>query len=434
MANAAAERQLFRKEPHARCASTDVGGPGRVSAYGSPLAQGPAPAGRIGGTAAVVAATNCEAVAQQARALRNVRVTAVETIAAGSFAAPGVGRQNGPGPAAGRQIGPGPAAAAPGGAGPGRNRARGRRVGLGNNGGRPNARYDELPAFCRIAVTLMPTPTSDIRAEVWLPITGWNGNFIGTSPNGMGGTIPYASMANALRDGYAVMGEDTGHRANEAKWMDDQERRIDFGHRAIHEATVLAKALDDGVLRRSADVLIHARVRRRLDGGARGVQNYPADYDGVVVGGFAANWTRQTFSQMWPFAATHRDAGELHPAREIPGHPSRGDECVRCCSTAYATACSKIHRCSWHPAAMACTGADSLDCLTAPQVEAVRKVYRGQSILGRAEASTPRSIAAASWSGSCCWSAAAWRRRSDDAVLPQVSCSRIRTGITGRGR
>src|SRR4029079_3137145 len=113
----------------------------------------------------------------------------------------------------------------------------------GRNGGRPNARYEELPAFCRISATLTPTPTSDIRAELWLPATGWNGNFIGTSPNGLGGNIAYGSMANALRDGFAVMGEDTGHRAAETNWMDDQDRRVDFGNRAIHETTIFGKAL-----------------------------------------------------------------------------------------------------------------------------------------------------------------------------------------------
>ena len=34
-----------------------------------------------------------------------------------------------------------------------------------------------LPAFCRVAATLKPTADSDIKIEVWMPASGWNGKF-----------------------------------------------------------------------------------------------------------------------------------------------------------------------------------------------------------------------------------------------------------------
>ena len=39
--------------------------------------------------------------------------------------------------------------------------------------------YSRLPSFCRVAVTLKPTSDSDIKIEVWLPVSGWNGKFQG---------------------------------------------------------------------------------------------------------------------------------------------------------------------------------------------------------------------------------------------------------------
>ena len=36
----------------------------------------------------------------------------------------------------------------------------------------PGAAFASLPAFCRVAVTLTPTSDSDIKVEVWLPVTG----------------------------------------------------------------------------------------------------------------------------------------------------------------------------------------------------------------------------------------------------------------------
>jgi feruloyl esterase len=34
---------------------------------------------------------------------------------------------------------------------------------------------DNLPSFCRVTASLKPTTDSDVRIEVWLPTTTWNG-------------------------------------------------------------------------------------------------------------------------------------------------------------------------------------------------------------------------------------------------------------------
>src|SRR3954447_3320293 len=39
----------------------------------------------------------------------------------------------------------------------------------------PTPRFDDLPAFCRVAATLTPSSDSDIKIEVWMPTSGWNG-------------------------------------------------------------------------------------------------------------------------------------------------------------------------------------------------------------------------------------------------------------------
>jgi feruloyl esterase len=38
---------------------------------------------------------------------------------------------------------------------------------------------DKLPAFCRAAGVIKPTPDSHIRFEVWMPAFNWNGKFLG---------------------------------------------------------------------------------------------------------------------------------------------------------------------------------------------------------------------------------------------------------------
>src|SRR4029434_4158512 len=44
-------------------------------------------------------------------------------------------------------------------------------------GGRGANAYANLPAFCRVTATLTPSSDSDIKVELWLPQTAWNGKF-----------------------------------------------------------------------------------------------------------------------------------------------------------------------------------------------------------------------------------------------------------------
>ena len=45
------------------------------------------------------------------------------------------------------------------------------------------------PAFCRVAATLKPTSDSEIKIEVWLPATGWNGKYQAVGNGGWSGSI-----------------------------------------------------------------------------------------------------------------------------------------------------------------------------------------------------------------------------------------------------
>src|SRR5262252_9251411 len=86
----------------------------------------------------------------------------------------------------------------------------------GARGGGRGAAAQELPAFCRVAATLKPSSDSDIKIEVWLPVANWNGKFQAVGNGGWNGTIQYAAMSGALRQGYATSSTDTGHEGTTA--------------------------------------------------------------------------------------------------------------------------------------------------------------------------------------------------------------------------
>jgi feruloyl esterase len=77
------------------------------------------------------------------------------------------------------------------------------------------ALFKTLPAFCRVIARLTPTPDSDIRIEVWLPLSGWNRKVQAAGNGGLGGTIPYPALAAAVRAGYAAAGRrEEGRRSS----------------------------------------------------------------------------------------------------------------------------------------------------------------------------------------------------------------------------
>src|SRR5690349_20844741 len=66
--------------------------------------------------------------------------------------------------------------------------------GRGGRGGDAANPYKELPAFCRVAATIKPTSDSDIKMEIWLPSSGWNGKLEANGNGGWTGSIAPATL------------------------------------------------------------------------------------------------------------------------------------------------------------------------------------------------------------------------------------------------
>ena len=153
-------------------------------------------------------------------------------------------------------------------------------------------RSRNVPAFCRIAGIIKPTSDSDIRFEVWMPASNWNGKFQGIGNGGFAGTIGYAALADAVAHGYATASTDTGHEATgqtpNAEWaLKHPEKIADFGYRAIHETAVTAKHV---IAAFYGDAPQHSYFNSCSNGGRQALmeaERYPSDYDGIVGGGSA---------------------------------------------------------------------------------------------------------------------------------------------------
>ena len=242
-------------------------------------------------------------------------------------------------------------------------------------GGRP---IPNLPAFCRVATTRTPTSDSDIRLEVWLPLK-WNGNFLGLGNGGFAGLISYGPLADSIRQGFAAASTDTGHVATpEATWaLNHPEKIADFGHRSIHLMTVHAKAL---ATTHYGKAPLKSYFSSCSNGGRQALmeaQRYPADYDGIIAGAPANAWTSLLSTAAKNMQATGREPAAYIPAAKLPA-----------IQAAALAACDQLDgvkdgvlenptQCRFNPASLLCTGPETNQCLTAPQVDSLRTLYAG---------------------------------------------------------
>ena len=153
--------------------------------------------------------------------------------------------------------------------------------------------------------------------EMWMPITGWNGHFRGTSPNGLGGVINYNSMGVGLTDGFAIAGTDTGHQGGDTAWMQVPDKVTDFAGRAMHETTTVGKSLATAYYSSPPKYSYMIECGGGSAAALHEVQKYPADYNGVVVGGHAAHLTRQIFGQLWLWLAAHPSGAAILPSPKL---------------------------------------------------------------------------------------------------------------------
>jgi feruloyl esterase len=243
----------------------------------------------------------------------------------------------------------------------------------------PNApRFDNLPAFCRVAATLTPSPDSAIKIEVWMPATGWNGKFQGVGNGGWSGAISYGPLAAALRRGYAAASTDTGHSGGSGSFaLGHPEKLIDFGYRAVHEMTVQAKAIVAAFYGNGPRLSYWTGCSSGGKQGLKEAQRFPADYDGIVAGAPANFWTHLSAGDLWTGIATLKDPASYIPKEKYPLiHKAALDACDALDGVKDGLIEDPM-RCRFDPKTLLCTGDDGPACLTAAQVEAAKKIYAG---------------------------------------------------------
>ncbi len=250
---------------------------------------------------------------------------------------------------------------------------------LSGSNGPGNSPPVVVPARCVVKGVTKPTSDSEIKFEVWLPAAGWNGKYQQLGSGGWAGTIPAAAMVEPLRRGYAAAGTDDGHEGGAgASWaIGHPEKLIDFGYRAVHETNLQAQAIIRAFYGKDPT---HSYFVGCSDGGREALmeaQRYPEDFAGIIAGAPANNWSHLFAGFVWNEQALLKDPSSTIPPTKLPAIQKAA---LAACDGLDGVKDGLINNpraCHFDPQVLLCRAADGPDCLTAPQIQALKKIYAG---------------------------------------------------------
>ena len=177
-----------------------------------------------------------------------------------------------------------------------------------------------LPAHCLIRVLMDGRPSSidgitlGIGFELRLPLE-WNGRFLFQGGGGLNGVLSAAlgnvsGAPSALERGFAVVSTDGGHRGSmvDSSFAADQQAKLDFAYQAVQRTTYEAKDLIDYFYGSGPEYSYFMGCSTGGREGMLAAQRLPLEFDGVVAGDPAFNFTRLAANQIYSLQTVTRIA------------------------------------------------------------------------------------------------------------------------------
>ena len=241
----------------------------------------------------------------------------------------------------------------------------------------------EVP-HCRIVGTI----DSAIGFELLMP-DEWNGKFLMGGGGGYVGSIQNSAEelpipgGSALERGYATVGTDTGHQAGvmDASWaLNDPQAQENFAHRAVHRTAEVSKQI---IAQYYTDEPAFSYFFGCSRGGGQALisaQRYPQDFDGIISGAPALDWTGFASGMIQTQQRIFPDPSDLSaPVITAQNRELLNDSILAQCDTLDGLADGILtdpRMCAFDPATLPrCESGPAADCLTDTQLEAIQSVY-----------------------------------------------------------
>lgn len=243
----------------------------------------------------------------------------------------------------------------------------------------------DLPPTCVVVVNVTTSETSSYRFGLFLPTTTWNKRYLTIGNGGFAGGINWLDMGAGVRYGFAVASTDLGHNSSslDITWaLNEPQKQLDFGFRATHGTTVVAKQLVEAFYATPIEYSYYSGCSTGGRQGLKDAQMYPDDFDGLLIGA-PAWWT--THLQTWTLKVGTYNLPQNASSHVDPSlYPRIAADVVSQCDAADGVAdgiISAPHKCQLDTDQLLCNGTQAA-CIQPEQAQTIRKVHADYMING----------------------------------------------------
>jgi hypothetical protein len=234
------------------------------------------------------------------------------------------------------------------------------------------------PSYCRVQGYVMP----QVRFEIRLPISNWNGKLLEVGDFGWGGEMILFFCSGPLRKGYACIASDMGHTGASrlALWArNNVQAQVDFGYRATHVTALIGKEIVRTYYGRQP---AKSMMFGCSTGGYQGMveaQRFPWDFDGIVaVAPDMGSEADLSMRIVWKLQQLADKDGQ--PIFGLPDLELLHNAALRACDLSDGLKDGIIGDpvgCQFDPSVLACTDGHHSECLSAQQIRAAKNIYAG---------------------------------------------------------
>jgi len=255
------------------------------------------------------------------------------------------------------------------------------------------------PAYCRVDGLIGEHADAagrhyGIHFAVAMP-QSWNGRLLYQGGGGLDGSVqpPIGAVAAgampALARGFAVVSSDSGHEGSafDASFLHDQQAALDFLYQSVGKVMAVARPL---VMMHYGRGIAHSYFVGCSTGGREAMiaaQRYPFEFDGIVAGSPAMRTSYSNLGLRWVTVALNTAA-----PKDAQGHAltaqALSDADRRLIVAGLLKACDgldgvmdhmifDVRHCHFDPEMLQCPGDKQDGCLSAIQVQAVKRAFAG---------------------------------------------------------
>lgn len=237
-------------------------------------------------------------------------------------------------------------------------------------------------SVCRVSAVSTHPPEGDVvRIWVAIPMTGWNGRFLGTGGGGFSGGSE-RGVSQPAAQGFAAGATDTGHSGASGSFALDEAGRTDWqsirdnAHLGIHEMTVAGKAFTERLYGRPPGYSYFSGCSTGGRQALMEAQRYPQDYNGIVAGAPAINWPKLHVQQLWGPMLMHLEDNPVAPCKLAAATAAAVDACDMMDGVRDGLLGDPM-RCTYDPESL--VGTSSGDCGTFTEADAsiIRRIWEG---------------------------------------------------------